>query len=318
MRNRLLIGIPLALVIILIVCLDGYLSTISNTRLRELGLDPQWGARWLTNGLIVTLLVLAMTMLATRELLRFAVNAGYKPFGVLAYVFSAGLVAGPYVAFNMREAGLESEGWGLIWLTCAIGAAFFLQAKYRKAFHTMENLAITLFVMFYTGALAGFMVKLRMEAGAMQGVALLLFGVFVVKMTDTGAYFVGSALGKHKMIPWLSPKKTWEGFAGGIVVALVGALAVGTWLESIDLVKFPPGPLQWPVGLIVFGVVMALFSVAGDLCASLLKRDAHLKDSGTSLGGLGGMMDVLDSPLLAAPLAWFFWLRMVPMFDLGG
>jgi phosphatidate cytidylyltransferase len=129
-------------------------------------------------------------------------------------------------------------------------------------------------------------------------------------MTDTGAYFTGRWLGRHKLIPWLSPNKTWEGLAGGIVVALLCAVGVGYWLHAAQLAPRPPaGPLiGW---LALFGLLMAGLSVAGDLSASLLKRDAAVKDSGTALPGLGGILDVLDSPLLAAPVAWLFWTRFV-------
>ncbi len=314
LRSRLMMGIPLAVGVIGLLLLDGWLSTLTGDELRRVGLPPPAG-RWLTNGLVVTALVLVLMLLGTRELLRFTRSAGYNPFGPLSYLFSAGLIAGPYVAFNLREAGLHSEGWGLLWLTLALGTAFLIQATYRKAYHTIENLSTTLFIIFYVGVLSGFFVKLRMEVGGAEGIIVTLFSVFVVKMTDVGAYFVGSALGRHKMIAWLSPRKTWEGFVGGFVVAMVVAWAIGYPLCMSGWIDWPFHPAAAHVWMIIFGLVMGAFAIAGDLCASLLKRDAAMKDSGTTLGGLGGVLDVMDSPLLAAPAAWFFWTRLREMLE---
>jgi phosphatidate cytidylyltransferase len=231
----------------------------------------------------------------------------------------AGLVVGPYFAFNIEpKLGLQDEGWGMLWLACAVGTAFLFQGAWRRTDRAIGNVASTIFIIFYAGGLAGFMTKLRMEFAGPEGVALLVFTIFVVKMTDTGAFFVGSLIGRHKMVPWLSPKKTWEGFAGGVVVATVCSVLVGSWLEWGDLMNpLPAGPLVYPWGFIIFGLLMSICSVAGDLSASLLKRDAEVKDSGAALPGLGGILDIFDSPLLAAPPAWFFWARLVPLLDWG-
>ena len=150
----------------------------------------------------------------------------------------------------------------------------------------------------------------RVEGGGGTGGAVLLFSVFLVKMTDTGAFFTGRALGRTKMVPWLSPKKTWEGFAGGMATTVLCALLIGYWLHAAGIVRIQERHMAYPWALVVLGVLLGLFSAAGDLCASLLKRDAAVKDSGQALPGLGGVLDVLDSPLLAAPVAWLFWTRM--------
>lgn len=309
-RTRLIVGISLAVFFAALILLDGYLST------HFVPQPPEWHFdfdRWLNNGLIVTAIALVLTLLTMRELIRFASNSGYRPFGPLAYIFGAGLVIGPYVANNAPSGlGLASEGWGMLWLALAVGAAFWMQATYRKAHQTMENIATTLMILFYGGGLAGFIVKLRMEIGAFEGVLLVMFFILIVKMTDTGAFFAGMHWGRHKMIPWLSPKKTWEGFWGGLITAILVSIGVGTLLLAGGLLPESANALGYPWGLLLFGLLMALVSVAGDLCASLLKRDAAVKDSGNSLPGLGGVLDILDSPLLAAPVAWFFWTRLMP------
>jgi len=136
-----------------------------------------------------------------------------------------------------------------------------------------------------------------------QGPANLLLFLAVVKVTDIGAYFTGSLLGRHKMIPWLSPGKTWEGLVGGLVTA--GVLgAVWSWAGGS-----PAGvtPLGFPAaaGYAVFAVLVGAAGQVGDLCESLLKRSAGAKDSAAIVPEFGGVLDMLDSPLLAAPVAWF-------------
>jgi phosphatidate cytidylyltransferase len=310
MRKRLLVGIPLALLIIALLLVDAWLSARP---------PPQWRvpllghnlAAWLTNGALCAAILLVMTVTATHELVQLARARGYHPFGRTAQVFAAVLVLGPYISFNLMDVtGGYDESWGLLWMAFAVGFVFLQQAWRHRTANAMENLAITLFIIFYAGGLAGFMTKLRMEVGGTAGVALLLFSTFLVKMTDTGAYFTGRMCGRHKMIEWLSPKKTWEGFAGGMIVTVVCALAIGHWLHTSGVARIQERYVPHYVALGLLGLLLGLFSAAGDLCASLLKRDAAVKDSGDALPGLGGVLDVFDSPLLAAPVAWLFWTRM--------
>ncbi|MBN2446285.1 MAG: phosphatidate cytidylyltransferase [Phycisphaerae bacterium] len=309
-------GIPLSTAILLLLIADGYLSTLPTPQWYVPGFDVNLGW-WLLNGVLVTIVTLVLSLLTTRELVRFAKGRGYQPFSMLAQIFVAGLVVGPYFAFNADpHLGLQDEGWGMLWLACAVGTAFFIQAVWLKTEKAIGNLATTIFIIFYAGGLAGFMTKMRMEFRGSEGIALLIFTIFVVKMTDTGAFFVGKTFGRHKMIPWLSPKKTWEGFVGGILVATLCSVLLGSYLQSTDLLReLPPGVLGYPWGLVIFGILMGMFSVAGDLSASLLKRDAAVQDSGATLQGLGGVLDVFDSPLIAVPPAWFFWARLVPMLE---
>jgi len=122
-----------------------------------------------------------------------------------------------------------------------------------------------------------------------------------VKFTDIGAYFGGRALGRHKLIPWLSPGKTWEGlFFGLLTAAAVGAL-LARWMDLRRGYELP-----WWKGAI-FGGVIGGIGQLGDLLESLMKRDAEVKDSGSLIPGFGGVLDVIDSPLLAAPFAYLLF-----------
>jgi phosphatidate cytidylyltransferase len=310
MRTRLLVGIPLAIAIIGLLLLDGYLSARPAPQLVVPGSAFDLGP-WLTHGAICTAIILVLTVATAYELVQLARTRGHRPFGLTAQVFAAALVVGPYVSLNLTPiTGGYDQSLPLLFVAVALASTFLLQAVKSRTQHAMENLAVTIFIIFYTGGLAGFMTKLRMEIGGPTGVAVLLFSAFLVKMTDTGAYFTGRALGRHKMIEWLSPKKTWEGFVGGLVTTVVLAVAIGHWLHTAGIVRIEERYMSYPWALIVLGLLLGLFSVAGDLCASLLKRDAAVKDSGQAFPGLGGVLDVVDSPLLAAPVAWLFWTRM--------
>lgn len=155
----------------------------------------------------------------------------------------------------------------------------------------------TLFAFAYLGLLFGFLLAIRREHSAWLVLAILL----LTKSCDIGAYFTGRAIGRHKLIPWLSPGKTWEGLFGGVALATgLGVLAAFLAQRADSLPAYP----LWQGA--VLGATLALVGQAGDLLASLLKRDAGIKDSSSVLPGFGGVLDVIDSPLLAAPAA--FWL----------
>jgi phosphatidate cytidylyltransferase len=255
----------------------------------------------------------------------------HPPRGLL--LFAIGLLVAPLGAMELsavfRADGIRTRPWlnsiaamlGLIlsysvpMTTDAIGTVeaiaivstgmilmFVLSLFIFSRQHNVEGVVAAagavMFVMVYLGLMFGFLLALRREHSAWIIVGIIL----TTKACDTGAYFTGRAFGRHKMIPWLSPGKTWEGLAGGIALAtLVGigaAAASRAFLGDADHVPTWLGA--------ACGVVFAIVGQLGDLTMSLFKRGAGLKDSSTILPGLGGVLDVLDSPLLVAPVA--FWM----------
>jgi phosphatidate cytidylyltransferase len=309
-RLRVVYGTLLALTVIGLVLADAWIAGRGPVS-PQASLDVQ---RWLGNGLLVTLLIAALALAATRELIQFAQHRGYRPLRLVCYFFGATMAVGPYVSFNLSPTSTGyNESWGVLWLAVALAASFLVQAVRRGTEQVMANISTTIFIIFYAGGLAGYMTKLRMEIGGADGAILLLFSMLLVKITDVGAYFIGSAIGRTPFIPWLSPKKTWEGVLGGIATAVLVAVGVGAILRSQGILTPRFGFFETHAGLAVLGLILAAFSVAGDLCESLLKRDAAIKDSGDSIPGLGGFMDVMDSPLLSAPVAWFIWTRVATL-----
>ncbi|UQB41378.1 CDP-archaeol synthase [Thiomicrospira microaerophila] len=132
-----------------------------------------------------------------------------------------------------------------------------------------------------------------------HSVWLLLLSLAMIWLVDTGAYFSGRRFGKHKLAPYVSPGKTWEGVIGGVLLAM--SVALITWF--VFDINYQPGLVVYVLGL----SLIAGLSVYGDLFESLMKRQVGLKDSGKILPGHGGVLDRIDSLLLALPLYWIFW-----------
>ena len=129
-----------------------------------------------------------------------------------------------------------------------------------------------------------------------HGLWSLLMAIFVVKSSDIGAYTLGRLIGKHRFAPRISPGKTWEGMLGAVIFAIIVANIFA------DQGKI----MSWPLATL-FGVCFAFIGQMGDLVESMLKRDAQIKDSSGRIPGFGGVLDVLDSPLVAAPFAYLFF-----------
>ena len=138
--------------------------------------------------------------------------------------------------------------------------------------------------------------------GEVPGAWLLLFMIAAAKFTDMGAYITGSLIGKNKMAPHLSPAKTWEGFLGALVFAQLAAW--GVWILSGDILSWIP-----PLHVGVLALLIGLVAVAGDLAESILKRSLEVKDSGSLMPGIGGVLDLIDSLCFAAPVTYFYLLK---------
>jgi phosphatidate cytidylyltransferase len=171
--------------------------------------------------------------------------------------------------------------------------------RFQKDFTKMlAGIGVTLLGVFYLAFLGGFLIATRVGFENIPGLStkLLLLFFIVIFASDAGAYFVGKAIGKHKLVPKISPGKTWEGLFGGIAAA-AGAAAVCT------ATFFPEFPYKFSVPL---AAVMAIVGVFGDLAESAIKRGAGAKDAATILPGHGGLLDRLDSLLFNAPILYYF------------
>jgi phosphatidate cytidylyltransferase len=131
--------------------------------------------------------------------------------------------------------------------------------------------------------------------------------IIIVKLGDTGAYTVGRLCGRHKMAPRLSPGKTLEGAAGAILFSCAGAWLCFHVLGLTSISPYWKSTPNIPAGWWIYGLCLGVAGMFGDLAESLIKRDVGQKDSSTWMPGFGGILDILDSLLLAAPVAWFCW-----------
>ena len=166
------------------------------------------------------------------------------------------------------------------------------------------TIATTLFGLMYVPYLLNFIQKISyfsfpFGSSVDAGKYYLLYFILVTKFSDTGAYVVGSLIGRHKMIPRISPGKTWEGFGGAIVVSTGASVAYvhffGAHMPGMNYLH-----------AVILGVVLSMAAVVGDLIESLFKREAGVKDSGKLFPGIGGILDLLDSLLFNAPLMYLY------------
>lgn len=232
--------------------------------------------------------------------------------GAVAMFMAVALGTQAFVAESEAAAPVASMSWALLAYAVAIGCLVVLEiVGYRPQGRSLDRLAASSFILTFLGMPMAFMTSLRLicleNIGPEQtgfghlGIVPLVALVATVKAGDIAAYIVGSLLGTRKMAPVLSPGKTWEG-----AVASVAGSAAAAWLVLEGLGQ--PLPFQPWGGWAVFGIVVGIAGMVGDLTESLIKREAGVKDSGHSLGGMGGMLDLVDSLLVAAPVAWALWV----------
>lgn len=178
-----------------------------------------------------------------------------------------------------------------VWLVVCL--ALVVHARHRRVEGVAAASAGTLLSFAYIGVMLGVWLLVRREVDAW----VVAGAILTIKSSDSGAYFTGMSIGRHKLIPWLSPGKTWEGLAGGVVGAAAVGAALAWWSTAL-----PAESSHVPVWLgAVGGAVLGLIAPFGDLAESLFKRSAGVKDSGKALPGMGGALDVFDSVLLAGP-----------------
>ena len=188
--------------------------------------------------------------------------------------------------------------------------AMFLLAtyRYREPGASMETLGAELLIVSYIGVLLGVVVQLRWVAGSDAGYLVIGSLLVVTKGGDVGAYFFGRLFGKRKMVPLLSPGKTWAGAVGALVGSALTAVA---WMQIATPLFTPRGHDVWvaPPWFVAafYGLILGATGLVGDLCESLIKRDVGKKDSSRLLPGFGGLLDLIDSVLYAGPVAYVLW-----------
>lgn len=206
------------------------------------------------------------------------------------------LVLAGYIGFVLSLLGLELGGfeWGAAGVLSTLVVSFVLYglSDVRTSATTMFGVTL-LGVVWIGGGIGGLLLVRDTPAHGFWALIAVMFTIFA---SDTAAYFVGRSLGRHRMSPAISPAKTWEGLAGGLAAAVLTSFLV-LYKDRDDFLNIPE--------MLLFGAVVGVAGVLGDLFESAVKRDLQVKDSGRLLGGHGGMLDRLDALLWAGPAAYF-------------
>lgn len=260
-------------------------------------------------------LALVLCTLGADELVAMFRAVGHNPHRVATIEATLVALLGACVPIFWPEDAIPGGAMAYLALGLAAGLAIVLVTelvRYAAPGKSINQIAVSAFSVLYVGGLMGFLVQLRLfplgNNLAGGGMLALFSMIAIVKFTDIGAYFGGRQWGKHKMAPVVSPGKTWEGAACGLLVGtLAGFIVLGPVRSSLG-VQLDPGRLPWFVGVAIYGMVVSAAGMIGDLAESLLKRDAGVKDSSTWLPGFGGVLDLIDSLLLAAPVAYALWI----------
>ncbi len=247
-----------------------------------------WGHPHLFDATIALISVLAMY-----EFLTLGQKKGYE----MPFILCIALMLVILAAFVLPSLSVE---FGMFAALLIIPASYVLGRRGLE--DSLPSSAIAVLATTYVGMLGGSLIRLRNDFP--EGSKLIFFLLIVVWLGDTGAYYVGRQFGKHKLSPRISPKKTVEGLAGGMLFSIIAAVV-------IHYTFFPKFPL---IHAMIAGVILSVAGVIGDLAESMWKRSADVKDSGTLLPGHGGFLDRFDSILFTAPILYCYWTLIVHGF----
>jgi len=298
LRYRLLFGTVMTTFFAAVVIFDGWLDG---------GLTAAAADDKPVQGTLLCLLIALLVIPAQYELSKLAAAKNLKIFTVVSIIASilfAGTWYWPQLLRLLSVLGTPNGGQiveippriYLFFLSVFVLIALLLyQYICYGTSGVLVNCGVNYFSIVYLGLLSSFVLAIRIDFGVWP---LLMF-VFVVKSADIGAYAIGKLFGRHKFSPKISPSKTWEGMFGAVAVAVV--VAVGFTLSG-DIIT-----MAWWLAAL-FGFCFAFIGQFGDLAESMIKRDAEQKDSANSVPGFGGILDVIDSPLVAAPFAYLFFM----------
>ena len=268
-----------------------------------------WEYQQRSTGVVMWLVALGVGLLATQESLTLVSARPPRPNGPAVYagaLLTVGLAGLPlFWTPAQADCPIGPLGWPLLGLAAAllivvVGA----MREFSRPGTAIETMSKGMFAIVYPSLLLAILVALRGFGSPREGLLAVLATLAVVKASDTGQYLVGRLIGRHKMAPTLSPGKTWEGAAGGLITACLTSYGL---LQILYPSLSAAGGVGFGWGWLLFGGLLTIAGLVGDLAASLLKRDAGRKDSSTWMPGFGGVLDLLDSLLAAAPVGYACW-----------
>ncbi len=245
----------------------------------------------ITDRHLFSLLFLLITAMGLWEFYSLVEKAGIAPnkyAGIMAGMFL--FASNAMIALNIAPKEIQMGNFVLIFL-------IFLFELYRKLPNPFTNIAFTLFGLLYVAvpfSLLNFFPNPAFLPTAYDHKLLLGF-FFLIWINETGAFLVGTAIGRHRLFERISPKKTWEGFLGGGLLSIITAVVVSKYYTQIMMI-------DW----ILIASIVVVCSTYGDLFESMFKRSINAKDSGTILPGHGGILDRFDGVIMAAPFVFVY------------
>lgn len=262
-------------------------------------------ARLLSSLILIAITVLAVVfkwmfitvicLLTAGGLYEFFYMVKKKDVPIYSYT---GLFIGLLIPISIFTHFELTKNWELLFIVVGFLLILFLQFARQDNRNAILGLSTTLFGVLYVSWFFSFLVKIRFLLPGIDGMKLVGFIILVTKAGDTGALLVGSRFGKHSLLPKVSPNKSVEGAIGSLLISAVVALLAKDLLPA--QANFP----HWQVFLM--GAFFGCLGQLGDLSESLIKRDCGVKDSGRFLPGMGGVLDVIDSLLFAAPAFYLY------------
>ena len=226
-----------------------------------------------------------------------------KKKGIPIYSYT-GIILGVLIPLSIFFQFEPTKRWELLFIVLVLLLIFILQLNRRDNTNAIVGISTTLFGVLYVSWFFSFLLKIRVLLPGVEGIKLLGFILLITKCGDMGALLVGSKIGKHPLLPRVSPNKTIEGSIGSFIFSAVAAILARSLL---------PAEINFSLThVVLIGLFFGGIGQLGDMSESLIKRDCNVKDSGKLLPALGGVLDAIDSLLFSA-LAFYFYMAQVLM-----
>lgn len=335
MADRVVYACVAILFTLTIIALDWRLSLDIGRVLEGAPLDAAkpWWVALIERGSFIPLTLLALVLMGYHEMRHMLRRMGIRAHWFVSLATIIALTLCPWLSagglLGVRPDRMEGFHGTVALLMLGSLWLFIAQVTRERAVQSLVDVCSTFFIMIYLGLLPSFAIYIRSSIYLSPGEgAWLLFSVIlVIKASDIGGYLFGTLLGRHKITPNISPSKSIEGTLGGILLSVavsvgfaLASRSVGLWLLPTTGSPISPSPFQLvlsdivsPLGQIgvsnaaIFGVVMGIVALMGDLFESCLKRAAQVKDSARLIPRVGGILDVTDSLYLGVPVAWLMF-----------
>jgi len=246
------------------------------------------------------LLVTAFTIVGLYEFFTMLEKKGiniYKYFGI---------AMGAIIPLSIVSRFELTRNWELLFIVLALLFLIIMQFRRRENSGVILDISTTIFGILYISWFLSFLIKIRYLTG---GIGLILAVIFITKLGDIGAYFIGSRFGRTPLIPRISPKKTVEGAVGGLIFSVLGAFISRPFFPALGGIPLGRENVAH-LHIMFMGISLGILAQLGDLSESLMKRDCQVKDSGRILPGMGGALDFIDSLLFTAP-AFYFYMSII-------